>query len=190
MNIPCDGFVVKGIEVTTDESAMTGETDAIRKASLEQCEAFKNATNRIDYEDSLRENRVPSPVLLSGTKIMSGEGFFICIVVGVDSCSGKIRATLAQEDEDEGTPLQGKLEILATDISIFGLIGASITVFFLTCLWVVRIISSDGWTFYSLKALLDYFVIGVAVIVMAVPEGLPLAVTLSLAFSVKKMLKD
>ena len=95
MNIPCDGFVVKGIEVTTDESAMTGETDAIRKASLEQCEAFKNATNRIDYEDSLRENRVPSPVLLSGTKIMSGEGFFICIVVGVDSCSGKIRATLA-----------------------------------------------------------------------------------------------
>jgi Ca2+ transporting ATPase len=63
-------------------------------------------------------------------------------------------------------------------------------VFFLTVLWVIRIFSSDGWTFYSLKALLDYFVIGVAVIVMAVPEGLPLAVTLSLAFSVKKMLND
>ncbi len=82
------------------------------------------------------------------------------------------------------------MEILATDISIFGLIGASITVFFLTVLWVVRIIASGGWEWYSLKALLDYFVIGVAVIVMAVPEGLPLAVTLSLAFSVKKMLKD
>jgi magnesium-transporting ATPase (P-type) len=95
MNIPCDGFIVKGIEVTTDESAMTGETDAIRKASLDQCETFKNATNRIDYEDSLRENRIPSPILLSGTKIMSGEGFFVCIVVGVDSCSGKIRCALA-----------------------------------------------------------------------------------------------
>ena len=55
---------------------------------------------------------------------------------------------------------------------------------------MVRIIASGGWEWYSLKALLDYFVIGVAVIVMAVPEGLPLAVTLSLAFSVKKMLKD
>ena len=123
---------------------------------------------------------------------MSGEGYFLTIVVGIDSCSGKIRAALAQEDpEDEGTPLQGKLAALATDISMFGLVGASITVFCLTILWVVRILTEDGgWKYSYLTRLLDYFIIGIAVIIMAVPEGLPLAVTLSLAFSVKKMLKD
>ncbi len=71
-----------------------------------QCEGFRDNSNRIDYEDSLQTHKCPSPILLSGTKIVSGEGYFLCIVVGVDSCSGKIRAALAQEDpEDEGTPL-------------------------------------------------------------------------------------
>jgi len=73
---------------------------------------------------------------------------------------------------------------------MFGLVGASITVFCLTLLWVIRVLTGDGWEWSQLKALLHYFIIGVAVIIMAVPEGLPLAVTLSLAFSVKKMLKD
>jgi len=192
MNIPCDGLVIKASEVATDESAMTGETDAIKKGTIKFCSDFKsNKSNRIDYEDSLHTKKVPSPVLLSGTKIMSGEGLFVVIVVGPDSCAGKIRSKLTADEEEDGTPLQGKLEVLATDISIFGLVGASITVFCLTILWVVRVSSSDdGFTWSSLKWLLDYFIIGVAVVIMAVPEGLPLAVTLSLAFSVKKMLAD
>ena len=94
MNIPCDGFVVKAIEVSTDESAMTGETETIKKGTIEFCEGSKNASNRIDYEDSLRQKKIPSPILLSGTKIMSGEGYFVVIVVGADSCSGKIRSKL------------------------------------------------------------------------------------------------
>ncbi len=73
---------------------------------------------------------------------------------------------------------------------MFGVVGASITVFCLTILWIVRVFTSDGWEYSYLTRLLDYFIIGVAVIIMAVPEGLPLAVTLSLAFSVKKMLDD
>ena len=74
---------------------------------------------------------------------------------------------------------------------MFGLVGASITVFCLTILWVVRLLTEDGgWKWEYLKRLLHYFIIGIAVIIMAVPEGLPLAVTLSLAFSVKKMLND
>jgi magnesium-transporting ATPase (P-type) len=74
---------------------------------------------------------------------------------------------------------------------MFGVVGASITVFCLTILWTVRLLTEDGgWEAKYLTRLLDYFIIGVAVIIMAVPEGLPLAVTLSLAFSVKKMLKD
>ena len=106
MSIPCDGVVNKAIEVSTDESAMTGETDAIRKATIAQAEALKIvASNRIDYEDSLRGHKVPSPVLLSGTKIISGEGYFVAIVVGPKSCSGKIREKLTEEDEDDDTPL-------------------------------------------------------------------------------------
>ena len=53
-NIPCDGFVVKATEVSCDESAMTGETDAIKKGTLDQCLAHTNqGSNRIDYEESL-----------------------------------------------------------------------------------------------------------------------------------------
>jgi Ca2+ transporting ATPase len=81
--------------------------------------------------------------------------------------------------------------VLAADITIFGLAGASVTVFCLTILWTVRVLTSDdGFSWGSLKWLLDYFIIGVAVVIMAVPEGLPLAVTISLAFSVKKMLAE
>ena len=92
MNIPCDGFVIKGNEVLTDESAMTGETDSIRKGAILQCEGYKNKVSREGIDCT---HKCPSPILLSGTKIISGEGYFLCIVVGVDSCSGKIRATLA-----------------------------------------------------------------------------------------------
>ncbi len=148
-----------------------------------------------------KSHAIPTPIILSGTKIVSGEGFFVVIVVGNDSCAGKIRAKLTgNEDEEENTPLQEKLEDLATDISIFGVIGAGITVGCLTILWIIKIIANSleddkekksyrAWTAW-LGDLLHYFIIGVAVIIMAVPEGLPLAVTLSLAFSVKKMLKD
>ncbi len=95
------------------------------------------------------------------------------------------------KDEEETTPLQDKLEIIATDISIFGLVGAIFTVISLIILYVIRsITSNDSFKAESLVAILDYFIIGIAIIVMAVPEGLPLAVTLSLAFSVKKMLQD
>jgi magnesium-transporting ATPase (P-type) len=92
MNIPCDGFAIKAVEVRTDESAMTGETDPIKKGTMKQCQGAKDASNRIDYEGSLNTKKVPSPVLLSGTKILNGEGRFVCIVVGTDSCAGKIRA--------------------------------------------------------------------------------------------------
>jgi len=81
------------------------------------------------------------------------------------------------------------LEVIATHIGYFGLVGATVTIFALTFIMVIRQIS-DGIDFLiAIRKLLHYFIIGVAIVVMAIPEGLPLAVTLSLAFSVKKMLK-
>jgi P-type E1-E2 ATPase len=73
MNIPCDGFVLSGIEVKTDESAMTGETDLIKKATLKQCLEVKE-NSRLDHSEGPQNHRVPSPCLLSGTKIINGEG--------------------------------------------------------------------------------------------------------------------
>jgi len=74
---------------------------------------------------------------------------------------------------------------------LFGLVGASLTVFSLLILFTVNAITSDEeFESAKLAIIIKYFIIGIAIIVMAVPEGLPLAVTLSLAFSVKKMLKD
>jgi Ca2+ transporting ATPase len=71
------------------------------------------------------------------------------------------------------------------------LIGACLTVFSLVIIFIINaIISDEDFKSETLTALIDYFIIGIAIIVMAVPEGLPLAVTLSLAFSVKKMLND
>jgi len=142
MNIPCDGIILKATEVKCDESAMTGETDMIKKNTIAQCLSTKNST-RMDYEDKGAANRIPSPILLSGTKIVNGEGIFICIVVGKDSCSGKIRISLLTNNEEEVTPLQGKLELIATDISKFGLVGAIFTVISLIILYIIRSIASN-----------------------------------------------
>jgi magnesium-transporting ATPase (P-type) len=70
---------------------------------------------------------VPSPIMLSGTRILNGEGKMIVIVVGEQSCLGKIQALLSQS-EPEATPLQMKLENIAEDIGKFGLYSAILIV--------------------------------------------------------------
>lgn len=133
---------------------------------------------------------MPSPIMLSGTAIMGGTGFMLVIVVGRYSCMGKIQEkVLAKEDGEEGTPLEQKLERIAKHIGYFGLAGASVTFFALLILWLINMLD-DGFEAGNLTQILDYFIIAIAIIVMAIPEGLPLAVTLSLAFSVQKMMQD
>ena len=114
----------------------------------------------------------------------------LVLVVGDCSCIGKIRALLAQE-ESEGTPLQMKLEKIAEDIGKFGLISAILIVIILLVRFAIEKGISRQWnTGEDLAEILNYFILAITVIVVAIPEGLPLAVTLSLAFSVKKMLSD
>ena len=112
------------------------------------------------------------------------------LVVGDCSCIGKIRALLAQE-ETEGTPLQQKLEKIAEDIGKFGLISAiCIVIILLIRLAIEKGISRQWDNGKDFVEILKYFILAITIIVVAIPEGLPLAVTLSLAFSVKKMLND
>ena len=93
------------------------------------------------------------------------------------------------------TPLQEKLEAITTDIGKFGIISAIAIIIVLLIRFAIEKGTASGdsskWdTSRDLVRMLDFFILGVTVIVVAIPEGLPLSVTLSLAFSVKKMLTD
>ncbi len=191
MGIPCDGYVIQSNELSSDESAMTGETDPIKKGNLQACIIKRNELKESGEANLQSPHAVPSPVLLSGTKVMQGEGYFVVVVVGKDCAIGKIRAKIST-DEASATPLQKKLETISEDIGKFGLYAAIATVLVLSAIFIVNSIfrSDEDFQLSSLTALLDFFIIGVTIVVVAIPEGLPLAVTLSLAFSVKQMLKQ
>ncbi len=112
------------------------------------------------------------------------------IVVGDSSCLGKISAILRQNDEVQ-TPLQEKLEILATDIGKFG-IASAITVFLVLMIRFAVITAKKGYFDKQTDPIkiVRNFIISITVIVVAIPEGLPLSVTISLAYSMKRMLAD
>ena len=115
----------------------------------------------------------------------------VVTTVGKDCAIGKIKA-LVEDGEPEATPLQLKLEKIARDIGIFGLISA---VLLFTALMIRFIVenSNKGWEDEALayvREVLEFFLIAITILIVAIPEGLPLAVTLSLAFSVQKMMKE
>lgn len=129
MNIPVDGIIIRSSGVQCNESAMTGESDELKKDSLENCK-LRQEEKDAEYEYLKSNNKnshdLPSPVLLSGTQIATGEGWFICIMVGKNSCVGKIMDKLEQRIET--TPLQEKLEQIATDIGKLGMYVALLTI--------------------------------------------------------------
>jgi len=145
---------------------------------------------------------LPSPVILSGTQVATGEGWFLVIVVGRNSCVGKIMSKL--ETKIETTPLQEKLEAIGTDLGKLGMFCALFTIHVLFLRFFIERFSSRTFDLFGGESLshptglikeyckewLGYFIYGVAIIVVAVPEGLPLAVMISLAYSVRQMLKD
>jgi Ca2+ transporting ATPase len=155
--------------------------------------------------DNKNPHDLPSPVVLSGTQIATGEGWFVCIVVGKYSCVGKIMGKLEQSIET--TPLQMKLETIATDIGKLGMYVALLTIHVLFLRFFIErflnrtfdlfggeVKNSEGKYTGNFKQYVEewikYLIIGVAIVVVAVPEGLPLAVMISLAYSVKRMLID
>lgn len=195
MDIPVDGLCLRGSGVSCDESAMTGESVELRKETLDHCLSRieeKQEEEKFQKETVHSSHDIPSPILLSGTQVQTGEGWFLALMVGKNSCVGKIRSTL--EQEIELTPLQEKLEAIANDIGKLGLYSAIITVLVLFLRFFIETgIQGYNWgsdTGDYLRDWLRFIIIGVAIVVVAVPEGLPLAVIISLAYSVRKMLKD
>jgi Ca2+-transporting ATPase len=161
--VPADCVLISGFNVSCDESAMTGEPHAIEKEP---------------HEDAF---------LLSGTNVVNGIGKAVVICTGVNSLNG--RSLLALEVEPEETPLQQKLNQLADLIAkIAFVLACSMIVILAITYFSVNPGVSDGVKISS--DLLTLLILAVTVVVVAVPEGLPLAVTLSLAHATLQMLKD
>lgn len=162
----------------------------MKKQLLAACIQKKNQYIEEGSKSEAGKHGVPSPIIMSGTRILTGEGKMIVFVVGDSSCIGKISALLRQSDP-EATPLQMKLEAIARDIGNFGLISSCLIVLVLLVRFAIERGTENYWDHgHHWKELLEFFIIGITVVVVAIPEGLPLSVTLSLAYSVKKMLND
>jgi len=126
MELPGDGIVVEGFNVEADESAMTGEPDPMLKASIKKCDEKIGEIMEEGRENLVGNHEVPSPILVSGTKISNGTGKMVIFLVGKGSSIGKIKETVDSNKKDI-TPLQEKLEKIAEDIGKFGLIAAVLT---------------------------------------------------------------
>ncbi|KAI9217799.1 hypothetical protein BC828DRAFT_390266 [Blastocladiella britannica] len=166
--VPADGVFLSGNRLVIDESPLTGESLPVKKTP-----------------------KLPS--LFSGCQVSEGSGFMLVTSVGSRSSGGKIQQLLAEAQGQE-TVLQSKLSVLAMQIGKLGFAAGAITFFGLTIRFIIDKVAQypAAGTFPAsdLINLLRFFEVSITVIVVAVPEGLPLAVTISLAFSMFKMIKD
>ncbi|XP_071690097.1 putative calcium-transporting ATPase 11, plasma membrane-type isoform X1 [Rutidosis leptorrhynchoides] len=165
--VPADGIFIDGYSLSIDESSLSGESEPVN----------------VDKK---------RPFLLSGTKVQDGSGKMLVTSVGMKTEWGRLMVTLSEGGDDE-TPLQVKLNGVATVIGKIGLAFAVLTFVVLTARFIVmKLVNNDlsNWYMSDGLELLNYFAIAVTILVVAVPEGLPLAVTLSLAFAMKKLMND
>lgn len=195
--IPADGRLLKATELYIDQSLMTGESEPVRKT--------------VRPPDDAADGPEQPSCLYRGTQVVDGVGLMMVTDVGDATYLGQIARRLSAEDEDdeaavntqeervkrkltiskELTPLQEKLTNLADLISKVGYIAA--VLIFLAQLgrgiWNGEVFwPQSGPEFLTvLSALLGYFVMMVIIIVVAVPEGLPMSVTVSLALAMRKM---
>ena len=178
--LPADLLLIEGNGLKIDESALTGESNSVSKKSYEKCKEEFEAGNP----------RPSSMILLSGTNVIEGNGTAIVIAVGNHSQKGIIRGTIDNAQEDNKTPLEIKLNDIADLIGWFGL-GSAVVTFIARTIRLIILIVKEGfdWNVF-VKDLLLTVILCVSIIVVAIPEGLPLAVTLSLAFSIKKLMDN
>eukprot|EP00753_Platysulcus_tardus_P006997 PLAT14760.1.p2 GENE.PLAT14760.1~~PLAT14760.1.p2 ORF type:complete len:1060 (-),score=639.07 PLAT14760.1:215-3394(-) len=158
--IPADGVLLRGTDVASNESSLTGEPEDKKKTAERD------------------------PFLLSGCTLNTGSCRMIVIAVGSRSRWGRIKAKLNVDPEP--TPLQKKLDHMVKLIGYVGVGSAILTMLAMIIVYFVSPPTDQTLSSYIVKT----FIIGVTIIVVAVPEGLPLAVTISLAYSTGQMLED
>jgi P-type Ca2+ transporter type 2C len=184
--VPVDGIFIQGHGVKCDESSATGESDLLRKVAADEVYAAIEDIIRNKKEDVNLDKL--DPFIISGSKVNEGTGTFLVTAVGVNSSYG--RTTMSLRTEQEDTPLQRKLNILADWIAKFGG-GAALLLFIVLFIkFCAGLPTNTGSPSDKGQQFLKIFIVSVTVVVVAVPEGLPLAVTLALAFATTRMMKD
>ncbi|ESK85120.1 calcium-transporting atpase [Moniliophthora roreri MCA 2997] len=178
--VPCDGIFLSGHNVKCDESAATGESDAIKKVTWAEWTALrqkeKDGGAHVAHTDCF---------VLSGSKVQEGMGRYVVVAVGTKSFNGRIM--MALRGDAEATLLQLKLNDLAELIAKLGS-GAGLILFVaLFIRFLARLPNDDRTPNEKGITFVNILVISVSLIVASVPEGLPLAVTLSLALATKRM---
>ncbi|KAL9124076.1 MAG: hypothetical protein Q9217_006561 [Psora testacea] len=178
-SIPADGILIGGHGIRCDESSATGESDAMKKTGgheVWQRIEEGTATSKLD------------PFIISGSKVLEGVGTYLVTSVGVNSSFGKVMMSLQTENED--TPLQVKLSRMAGWIGYLGTAAAGLLFFILLFRFLAGLPSNTRTPALKGSQFLDILIVAITIIVVAVPEGLPVAVTLALSFATKKMLKE
>jgi Ca2+-transporting ATPase len=163
MEMTCDALVVRPQGLKMNESAITGEPDLIEKS--------------VDR----------NPFIISGTFVEEGDALVMVVAIGMRSVQGRLKGAL--DADSDGTPLQEHLEQLADRIGLMGLVAAIILVVALSLKEII-VVSTRNDRAWSAPQFLNFFLVAVALIAVAIPEGLPLAVTIALAFSMKAMMAD
>lgn len=173
--IPADGELLEAVSLQVNESTLTGEP------------VIDKTTNQTEFD---AEATYPSNKIMRGTTIVNGHCVYRVEQVGDATEFGKV-ARKSTEINNDKTPLSKQLEKLAHFISVVGFIVAGIIFFGLILRDIISgILTLDNlFTLEIAGNILGYFMLAVTLIVVAVPEGLPMSVTLSLALSMRKMLK-
>ncbi|GLT28687.1 hypothetical protein SLA2020_035990 [Shorea laevis] len=172
--VPADGVLISGHSLAIDESSMTGESKIVHKDSKE-------------------------PFLMSGCKVADGSGTMLVTSVGINTEWGLLMASIS-EDTGEETPLQVRLNGVATFIGFVGLsVAFAVLVVLLVRYFTGHSKNADGTVQFTAgktkvgaaaDGAIRILTVAVTIVVVAVPEGLPLAVTLTLAYSMRKMMAD
>lgn len=169
--VPADGHLLEAVSLQINESTLTGEP------------LIGKTTNEADFD---KEATYPSNVVMRGTTVVDGHGIMVVEQVGDATGYGKVYEG-SQIDNHIETPLQMQLKGLAKVISKAGYAIAVVT--FLT-LTIKLVLSGQDYSVMEwFSHLLNFFMVAVTLIVVSVPEGLPMSVTLSLALSMNRMLK-
>ncbi|XP_012823357.1 plasma membrane calcium-transporting ATPase 3 isoform X3 [Xenopus tropicalis] len=213
--LPADGVLIQGNDLKIDESSLTGESDHVRK-SVEKDPMLLSGTHVMEGSGRMvvtavgvnSQTGIIFTLLGAGgeeeekkdKKAKKQDGAVAMEMQPLKSAEGgemeEREKKKASVPKKEKSVLQGKLTKLAVQIGKAGLVMSAITVIILVLYFVIQTFVVDGKVWLTectpvyVQYFVKFFIIGVTVLVVAVPEGLPLAVTISLAYSVKKMMKD
>ncbi len=184
--IPADAKLIKATNLQVDESSLTGEPLATKRTD----DSTTHSTTEKETAKQKDGDAYPADVILRSTMVMNGHGEAIVTAVGDATEIGKV-ARKSTEVTHTKTPLNIQLGKLA---SLISKVGSAVAVIAFVSFLVHDILTNSIWHskdyFGMAQIVLNYFMMAVTLIVMAVPEGLPMAVNLALALNMRRMLKS